>query len=495
MDILNNVSGYSLSEEQKQVILSDNEAILLIAGAGSGKTLTIVGKVNYLLASKKIKPQDILVISFTNEACHDLKRKLNNEDVNVLTFHKLALQILRHINPNLKIAQEDELGFVVSIFLNTTIFTMPLLVQYILKYYKISFNRNNYLKKYSAFLKEVQYLKLEKTIVNFINLFKAHNYQIDYFKKIIYSSKKKDKGLLIIIYAIYLEYEKELYSRNTLDFHDMITQSIKVKKYPFHFKYIIVDEFQDTSLARCNLLQSLKNNMQAKIMVVGDDWQSIYGFNGCSLEVFLNFSKYFSNSKIFYLNHTYRNSQSLINIAGKFIMQNPNQIKKKLQASHDISKPLNYFYYTQIRNDLTKLIKKLNQEGTLFILGRNNQDIFKYLDLKTFKLDKLGNITFPKQTKRFIRFLTVHKAKGLESDNVIIINLENTCYGFPNKVKDEKILHYVKQTDYFPLAEERRIFYVALTRSKNKVYFYLPFAKISCFVKEIKKIRHNDGNN
>ncbi len=490
-DILSDVCGHQLDEQQQNAIKSNNDYLLVLAAAGAGKTLTIIGKIRYLLEKENLKAEDILCISFTNEATISLKEKLLNTynyDIEVLTFHKLALKILSNQN-NLNIAKDDELNIVIKIFLDSQILCYPFLVTNLLKYYKVSFNKNNYLKKYKLFQKKDTYKALIKTITTFIELLKANNQSAKDLKKYIYSPLKKgDRSLLFVIYAIYLEYEKELISRGTVDFNDMLTLAIKnLPNFKTNYKYIIVDEYQDTSFLRYELLNKLCDKAKAKLMVVGDDWQSIYRFNGCSLKIFLDFPKYFHNGQIIKITHTYRNPQSLINIASFFIMRNPYQLSKELIANKDLTNPLIYVYYKKIKKDFTALVTKISLEGSLFILGRNNFDIFKYLDLNIFTIDQDGYITF-KGNNSNIRFLTVHKAKGLESDNVIIINLENSFYGFPNKMLNEPILKYVSLDDDYPYAEERRLFYVALTRSLNRVYFYVDKSKESVFAKEIKKI-------
>ncbi len=480
----------SLDVDQKEVVQNNAQYLLVVAGAGAGKTLTIIEKINYLISIKNFKEEDILCISFTNETVNALKNKIYNNygyNIDVLTFHKLSLNIL---TSSFNIALEDELEIIINIFLENTIYEYPFLIKLILKYYKIRFKEKNYLIKYQQFQNDVMFSPFVKTILSFIRLFKAHGFESKNFKEFIYKPfKKKDRLMLIVIYAIYLEYERELASRQTIDFDDMIRLAIlNVSNCHLKYKYIIIDEYQDTSFLRYKLIKELTNFLNAKLMVVGDDWQSIYRFSGCSLESFLNFSTYFSKSITLNINHTYRNAQSLIDIAGKFIMKNPYQLPKNLIALKNISKPIAIIYYQNIKKDLTTLIEKLINSGSLFILGRNNFDIKRFLDLDVFNLDQNGSITFKDNRPCNIRFLTVHKAKGLESDNVIIINLENALYGFPNQVLNNTLLKYVNPEDEYPYAEERRLFYVAMTRSKNKVYLYTSKSRESIFVKEIRKL-------
>ena len=250
----------------------------------------------------------------------------------------------------------------------------------------------------------------------------------------------------------------------------MINKATKVvnKEGIYPYKYIIIDEYQDTSLNKCQLIKAIQNKTNAKLIAVGDDWQSIYQFAGSNLDIFLNFKKYFPHTKIIKLKKTYRNSQELLKVAKKFIMQNKKQINKKLHAIKRETKPIIICYYNQnIINTWPKIIKPL--KNNTLILGRNKNDINK----------------IPYLNKN-MEYMTVHKSKGLEADNVIVVNLENTITGFPCKVKNSEYLKYVtKSSDNYD--EERRLFYVALTRTKNKIILLVNKQNPSIFIDEILK--------
>ena len=315
---------------------------------------------------------------------------------------------------------------------------------------------------YSFILKSKELYNLKKLIITFINLFKTNNYNLDYFLKI-----KKDKEIIRIIIDIYLLYEEELKSTDSLDFNDMIVKATKIiqNKCILNVKYIIIDEYQDTSFIRYMLIKEIKNETNAKVLCVGDDYQSIYRFNGCSLNMLLNFKKYFKHSKILKISNTYRNSQELIDIAGFFIQKNKKQIYKKLKSNKHIEKPIKIMY----GNNLNKIITGIKDKNIL-ILGRNNFDINQY------NYNKTSNI----------KYMTIHKSKGLEEDAVVIINLKDDLLGLPNKMVDNKIINYVnKYKCEYPYDEERRLFYVALTRTKGNVYLLVDKKNPSIFVKEI----------
>ena len=251
----------------------------------------------------------------------------------------------------------------------------------------------------------------------------------------------------------------------------MINMASKIVKqngiYPY--KYIIIDEYQDTSLNKCLLIKNIKEKTKAKLIAVGDDWQSIYRFTGSDLQIFTNFNKYFKKTKIIKLKKTYRNSKQLLNLASKFIKKNPNQLSKKLLSDKQNKTPFKIYYYqSSIKEIWPQLVIDIENKETL-ILGRNNKDI---------------NL-IPKLNQN-MKYMTIHKAKGLEAQNVIIINLENTITGIPSKIKTDEYLKYVtKIKEQYPLEEERRLFYVAITRTKTSNYLIVKKDNPSLFVKEI----------
>ncbi len=486
--ILDNINGYPLDDYQSRVVLSNERASLVVAGAGSGKSLTIIGKIVYLVKIKNIKPEDILCISFTNDATINLKNNIlknYNFNIDVYTFHKLALEILHQNNIEYQIAPDNFLNNIIDNFFDTTI---P--------------NNQLYLKTLKNILgknyQERDINNLKRLINTFISLFKSNNYDTKYFltilKKIKYTFNIKEyfhnKNLLLLIINIYLKYEEELQNESALDFNDMINKSINVLKehgLKKKWKYIIVDEYQDTSITKFNMINEIIKITNANFLAVGDDFQSIYRFTGCNLQIFLDFTSYFTNAKIFQIVNTYRNPQELINVAGSFVMKNKAQQHKNLISNKHTKKPVVIYYSDDKISTFKKILHNLKEDNIedIMVLGRNNKDITKYID-STFTQDNdyytLENVKF--------RYLTMHKSKGLESEAVILINIEDSLLGMPTKIKDEKILKYVNNTkDYYPYEEERRLFYVALTRTKNKTYIISPYKNESIFTKEIVKYK------
>ena len=492
------ICGYELDKQQLDIVFDNSKYMLVVAGAGSGKTLTILGKVYYLLKYKNIKPEEILCISFTKNAADNLKNKIFNDlgyDVPTYTFHKLSLLILE--NDNYTIADNNLLFDVVNNFFNFDILNSTFLMKLILKYFDVKTYGNTkdmYLNFYNnnSSLFDI----LTKTIIAFISLFKCNNYLLEDFilfsKKIKftfnYKKYKLNKQLLTLIVNIYIIYEEYLKNNNEIDFNDMLilaSNKVKNSKLVFDYKYIIIDEYQDTSFVKFNLIKNIIDNSFSKLMVVGDDFQSIYRFTGCDLALFIDFTNYFSGACIKKIETTYRNSKELVFVAGNFVMKNKHQIKKNLTSFKTLDKPIKIYRYKNVKDEFENLIKLVSLSFTnIMMIGRNNNDIFFYLN-DNFNY-KEGKVTYKNNSHLNIYYLTAHKSKGLEEDCVIIINLYDNVLGFPSKIKNSDVLNLVSiKGEKFLYAEERRLFYVALTRTKNNVYLFCPNKNKSSFVEEL----------
>ena len=437
-----------MNEKQLEAIKS-LENTLVVAGAGSGKTFTIVNKIKYLLDNNIYKENELLVISFTNESVNDLKRKIDY-NLDIMTFHKLAITLIN--NPDMKISNEYYLKYIINEYFNS--------------YGKYNKKQNKLIKR---ILQEMDIDNLKKLIFTFINLYKSNYNDINYLLNLYQKSHFINKIYFKIILEIYHIYNQEIESSNLYDFNDMIkiaTNNVNNNIIKTNYKYIIIDEFQDTSLNRFKLIDAIMKQNNAKIFVVGDDYQSIYRFSGCNLDIFLNFNKLVSNLNIINLDYNYRNPKEIIDVANSFIMKNKNQIKKETICLKNINKPIKICFYKNKRTAIEKILKYIDTK--YLILGRNNtdKDIFNVQDKP---------------------FLTIHKSKGLEEDNIILINLTNNNNSLPSKIKNHKIINKLIKTDYYPYEEERRLFYVALTRTRNNIYLLVPKSNYSIFIKELMK--------
>ncbi len=444
-----------------------------------------------MLENSIYKKEEICCISFTNEAANNISNNIIkncNVEVPTYTFHKLALKILKEANIKHEISKPTLLNEVIEEFFNSKCFGNQNLQKIIYKkYHKLIHNDKNW----KSIIETKKLNNYKKLIETFINLMKSNNYTKNDFLN--FFKKRRYKNNLIIIYAILTIYETEKTSTQKVDFDDMMTlaaRTIKERKVKLPFKLIIIDEFQDTSLSRFNLINEIIELNDASLTVVGDDFQSIYRFSGCDLNLFLNFKKYYKDAKIYKLESTYRNSLELIKTAGLFIQKNKYQVKKNLKSPKRLENPIIITYFNNKDEILEKIIKKIDQEKEILIIGRNNFDIKEYT--KKLEYEQLENnyISIKKIQERKIRYLTIHSSKGLESDVVILLNVENSLYGLPSKIKDDNILSLVKAKDLYPYEEERRLFYVALTRTKNEIYLLTPKKNPSIFIKELKHFKN-----
>ena len=364
----------------------------------------------------------------------------------------------------------------------------------------------------------LEYRSFLKTVDTFINLFKGNAKNIDYDgndisemmfdlyfdennKKYSGAIEKRNDFYLKIIAKIYWKYKEYLNDSDFIDFNDMINDAVIKLRHGgviHNYKYVIVDEYQDTSFTRYNLLKEIQNVTGAKVVVVGDDWQSIFGFTGCNVNLFSQFDKYFDYPKMVKINVTRRNSQKLIDVVGEFVQENHNQIPKKLLSEKKKNqKPIKIFNYNSRAEEVLALMNILNKisekdsGAEVLIIGRNNKDIYEIYCREIFEITPFKDYTkidYAFEPDLDIEFRTVHKSKGLQADYVVVLNLNNQINGFPNKIVNDPILDFVvdKEDENIDYPEERRLFYVALTRTKNDVYLFTKSSRPSYFITEIK---------
>lgn len=451
-----------LDNYQKEVVLNSSKSILVVAGAGSGKSTTILAKIKYLINIKNIKNNEILLLSFGRKNKNEMKEKLKNLNINidVFTFHELGLKFLKNVN----IINDDMRKKLISDIINSSLDDFKFYL-YSIFYLLI----NNTILLFSK--KRIKYI-LNNTLTNdtleFIDKIKLYDLKVNKSKnfKIFYKLFK----------TIYSKYNIYLNKNNLIEFEDIIIKS--KDKIKSNYKYIIVDEYQDISKNRFIFFKKLIDYNNSNFIGVGDDFQAIYGFSGSNIEYFTNIGNYIPDIKILKLINTYRNSQELINVAGKFILKNNKQINKKLISKKHITSPIILICDRGV--EFIKILEFFNKNKvkSVGILSRFNFGLNKYINL----LKKEDDHYIYKNLK--IYFTTVHKSKGLEYDEVIILNLNNGTYGFPSKKKNKKIFSQYETNDIY---EERRLFYVALTRTRNRVYILYNKKNKSSFIKEIKK--------
>lgn len=354
---------------------------------------------------------------------------------------------------------------------------------------------------------------LENLLERFLNLFKSNGYASErdlenLLERTMSSVSLVDKNRTMIFFDLfrrfYRYYDAYLEKSEEIDFSDMIylaTDAVSSGKYKSKYKYILIDEFQDISEDRCHLVQVIQKQTNADCFCVGDDWQSIYRFSGGNLNIFIDFERYFPNHKEYKIEETFRSGQTLVDLAGDFVQRNPYQKRKHLVSKSREPTSIKAFlcpyersFYTGLSGVVKDIVKTYGEYANVMILVRNWTDLYVF-DTNEMGLDwdKTGDgkdtILRHKVHKGLsFEISTVHAAKGLESDIVLILNLRSGPLGFPNQIQDDKLFSelLVKKDDY-PYAEERRLFYVALTRAKKACYLLIPPENASVFWHEIAK--------
>ena len=364
--------------------------------------------------------------------------------------------------------------------------------------------------------------RLVSLICRFISNFKTNGYTAEEFSRMYHSTQNvRSRLFLDICNDCYLEYERYLKENDAVDFEDMINESARVLReveevgQKLDFKYIIVDEYKDISRQRFDLVTALSKVTDAKIIAVGDDWQSIYAFSGSDITLFTKFAEKMGYAKLLKIVNTYRNSQEVIDIAGNFIQKNETQIKKELKSPKRIVDPViiytydgspkkkdasnktgaNYELAHAVEIALDQIVEFYKKEqknpkkSSILLLGRFGFDGDRLERSGLFEFVRHGNkIRSVKYPQLNISFMTAHASKGLGYDDVIVVNGKNETYGFPSKIEDDPVLSFViKGDNSIDYAEERRLFYVAMTRTKNRVYFIAPEQNPSEFLLEIKR--------
>ena len=360
-----------------------------------------------------------------------------------------------------------------------------------------------------------QVTEFEHLISAFISLFKSNGFNDDRFDEMLRieadtpHNTERQRTFLEIVRRIYDDYQKELEKDTVYDFNDMINKATEVVQSLssgyLGYKYIIVDEYQDVSIGRMRLLKAVIDKTNAHLFCVGDDWQSIFRFAGSDINLFTNFLGYFGESLEMRLEKTYRNSQELIDVMGQFVMRNSKQIQKTLQSDLHNKYPICLIIYPVEKTNsnamdgvgiaIDAVIKSIVREVTLrakgktsvLLLGRTKYDEMLISHSNSLKRKGTSGCYAVKDNPKITcKFLTVHKSKGLEGDYVILLNTKNDLLGFPNLIADDPLLQLVlskpESCDY---AEERRLFYVALTRTRNKVYLLVPEKSYSPFIDEL----------
>lgn len=298
--------------------------------------------------------------------------------------------------------------------------------------------------------------------------------------------KERGGRFLGVFEQVHERYESALREERAVDFHDLINraaQLVSEGKWEHSYRYILVDEFQDISAGRMNLLQSLKKRGVA-FFLVGDDWQSIYRFAGSDVGIMRNCGKYVGYVQEKTLSNTFRYGSGILEPSSSFVRRNPEQTQRPLRSlSSAVDNGMTVVSARTPASGLRTALRDMREhlkvdEGSVLVLGRYRH----------------SRKHMPKETDESslnLEFSTVHAAKGREADFVIVLDLTDRYHGFPSRVEDDPLLALALPPSggeaAYPFAEERRLFYVAITRAKRGVYLVTDERHPSPFVTELLK--------
>lgn len=369
--------------------------------------------------------------------------------------------------------------------------------------YGVPINRRSDRELYDMLVKRNR--QLEKTVftllLSFVTLMKANEKTISGLLEslkvndgeMMTASEKRNLFILTrVMKPFYDAYQAELEKNYEIDFTDAIIQATSICRDGMwkHYDYILVDEFQDISVDRYKLLQALRSEKpKTKLYCVGDDWQSIFRFAGSDMALFYDFEQYFGYTEICKIETTYRFHQPIIDQSSAFILRNPAQKMKSIKPPKGDQKKT-YLSFVKCESmdggtlkQVEQIVTSLPKDERILLLGRYNYDVMS-VGFKG-KIDHSDNRLKVNIAGRELFFLSVHSAKGLEADNVILVNCNQGAYGFPSLIEDDPVLDFVLcRSEQYPFAEERRLFYVAMTRAKKRMYVLYDEKKPSPFISE-----------
>lgn len=325
-------------------------------------------------------------------------------------------------------------------------------------------------------------------------------------RQLLAALKEQSKGgyaarlrmYLALFERIATEWERRLHEGKYIDFEDMLIQAaghVESGAYKSQYTVILADEFQDSSRARIRLLKALIKSAsgQTHLCVVGDDWQGINRFAGSDISVMTEFEKTFEHATRLTLNTTFRCPQDLCDVSSTFIQANPAQIKKTVRTTNPLTKtPLLAYGFNRKEAMSAHVESQLEHMHRLASEGRitgSKGKLITVMLLGRYRDDEPGEID--QWRRRFgdhlkIEFKTVHGSKGLEAEYVFVLNVTQGMRGFPSQIQDDPALQLAMPApDTYPFAEERRLFYVAMTRARKQVRFYTTLEQPSQFLVEL----------
>ena len=296
------------------------------------------------------------------------------------------------------------------------------------------------------------------------------------------------RAALTILAPIVTAYEEALRDEGKMDFDDMINKAneyVLSDRFESPWKFIVVDEFQDIAKSRAELVQALrKSRDDVSLFCVGDDWQSIFRFTGSDISFTADFKKIFGATQPSELNKTFRFNSKIGEVASRFIMQNPRQITKDIKSHKVMDSPTVSLVRASL-SDAAALDEALERTvSRISAIAKPGSTVYVLARFK-FHLPDLEAIAARYPHLAFKRD-SIHSSKGKEADYVIVLGMGKGKYGLPSEMVTHPLIEaLLPKAESYPHAEERRLFYVALTRAKHRVYLVCDMTRCSPFIREL----------
>ncbi|CCQ11660.1 DNA helicase IV [Pseudoalteromonas luteoviolacea B = ATCC 29581] len=497
-----NIESQPLTRAQRLACIRQEKCQLLLAAAGSGKTSVMIARAGYLVAARFAQPAEILLLAFGNDAANEMQTRLANNDytngIKAQTFHSLALMIVSKVEGKaptvtpLCTDQEKKLSFFAQCAL--TISKIP---QH-LTLFRRFIERHELLigKLESSFghgeirtwLESRSGKLCVRLIVDMVTTFKE--FRVTEPVEKLHIAFPEDYEFISLFFT---EYQWNLQNSNSIDFTDMLDRAISYLesgKYIAPWCHLLVDEFQDISRSRAKLLHMLQGRGKfPQLFAVGDDWQAIYRFSGSDLTFTTKFTQKFANAKVFALDKTFRFHERLLRVSSDFVTRNPTQCVKALNSMNsEVYEPVKLLSHGPDAMDSLSVVieqlqclandAKVDRKTSVLFVARFSKDLPTSSHLKAW-LSRFNHFTF--------NALTVHAAKGQEADYCFVMGLRSGLRGFPCSRPVAPFLDaLLPECESYPHAEERRLFYVALTRARKQTILFYDALNPSEFISEMR---------
>ncbi|HGN8753193.1 DNA helicase IV [Enterobacter asburiae] len=490
-DFFSTVESSPLNPAQARAVVNGEQSLLVLAGAGSGKTSVLVARAGWLLTTGEAVADQILLLAFGRKAAQEMderiQERLHTRDITARTFHALALHIIQQGSkkvPSISKLENDAQARQ-ALFIKT--------------WRQQCSEKKAQAKGWRQWLEEElswevpegsfwQDYKLARRLGSrldrWVSLMRMHGgTQAEMIESAPEAIRDLFSKRVKLMAPLLKAWKTALKEENAVDFSGLIHQAIIILekgRFVSPWKHILVDEFQDISPQRAALLSALRaQNKHTSLFAVGDDWQAIYRFSGAQLSLTTAFHHYFGEGDRSDLDTTYRFNSRIGEIANRFIQQNPHQLAKPLNSLRPgDKKAVTLLADDQLEPLLDKLSGYAKPDERILVLAR-------YHHLKPAALEKAAT----RWPKLQLEFMTIHASKGQQADYVIVVGLKEGSDGFPaparESVMEEALLPVPED---FPDAEERRLLYVALTRARHRVWLLFNKEEPSVFVDILKSI-------